>query len=250
MMNQIRPPLRGIRTLLALVLLFGGCSARQENLALLPADAMYTRAVEAMEEREFDDAIQLLEFFVIQYIGDPRAPDARMMLGDANMEQREYPTAANHYQRLVNDFPLHPLALEARFRTCEAYYRLSPRVPLDQEYTVAAMLHCESVAAYYPGTTEAEQAQAFVDDMEHKLAEKTYNTAMHYFRQNAYPSAVVYLEDVIEQYPDTSFAPLALSQLVETYTRIGYVEDAEETRQRLLREYPQSPEAQALARMN
>ncbi len=249
-MNQIRLPLSGIRALVALLLLVAGCGARQENLSLLPADEMFARAEVAMANRDFDDAIPLLEYFVLQYIGDPRAPDARMMLGEAHMERRDYTTAANHFQRMVNDFPLHARALEARFRTCEAYYRLSPRVPLDQEYTIAAMLHCESVAQYYPGTQEASDAQEYVDAMIHKLAEKTYNTAMHYFRRRAYDATVVYLNEVVDRFPQTSIAPVALSHLVETYEIIGYVEDAEETRQQLLRDYPQSPEAQGLARMN
>jgi outer membrane protein assembly factor BamD (BamD/ComL family) len=57
---------------------------------------------------------------------------------------------------------------------------------------------------------------------------------------------VVYFEEVVTEYPDTTIAPGALEQLVETYSRLGYVEDAEDARERLLREYPQSPEAQAM----
>ena len=139
---------------------------------------------------------------------------------------------------------IHPRALEARFQTCEAYYRLSPRPALDQEYTVSAMIHCQSIPEYYPGTEYAEQAQEYVVELRGKLAQKAYETGMFYFRRRAYDSAGVDFEDVVDQYADTPAAPAALGQLVETYTRIGYVEDAEEARERLLEEYPQSPEAQ------
>ncbi len=248
MMKRIRTRSSGLAALLALLLIaIVGCSARQENLSLLPPDDLFARAVAAMDRGDYDDAIPLFDYFVIQHVGDPRAPEARVLLGDSHMEERAYATAANHYQRLVNDFPFHELSLKARFRTCEAYYNLSPNPQLDQEYTVSAILHCESVAEYYPGTEEARAATAYVEELRNKLAEKLYDTGIHYARRGAYDAAVVYLEDVVQLYPGTPFAPLALSQLVETYMDIGYVEDAQEARERLLRDYPQSPQAQALA---
>jgi len=240
--TRIRPPV-----LLALLLLVvSGCGARQENLSLLPPDDLYARAVDAYEARRFERAIDMLELFVAQHLGDPRAPEARMMLGQAHVERREFATAATHFQRLATDFPTHPRALEARFLTCDAYYRLSPRPALDQQYTLSSLIHCESVAENYPGTEEGERARALVVEMTDRLAQKAYETGMFYFRRRAFDSAVVYFEEVVARYPQTSVAPAALGQLVETFERIGYVEDAEEARARLLREYPQSPQAQAL----
>jgi outer membrane protein assembly factor BamD len=233
--------------LVALVLLAaGGCGARQENLALLPPDDLYTRGATAFEVGDYEEAIRMLEYFTNQYLGDPRVPQARMMLGDASMARRQYATAATHYMRLVNDYPNHELNTQARFRTCEAYYRLSPKPPLDQEYTRSALAHCQSVVEYFPGTEEATQAAEYVTELRHKLAQKEYDTGNFYFRRRAFDSAVNSFQAVLDEFPETSFAPMALERMAEAYDRMGYVEDAEETRQRLLRDYPQSPQAQAL----
>jgi hypothetical protein len=51
---------------------------------------------------------------------------------------------------------------------------------------------------------------------------------------------------VLAEFPDTPSAPAALAQLIETYERIGYVEDAAAARDRLRQEYPESMEAQEL----
>lgn len=239
---RIRPP----ALLLALLLLFGACSSREQSPGTLSPDDLYTRATEAIEARRWEPAIILLEHFVTQHIGDPRAPDARMMLAEAHMARREYATAATHFQQFVLNFPANPRGIEARFRICEAYGLLSPRPALDQQFTVSALDHCESVATNYPGTPEGTRAREMVTELRYKLAEKTYNTAVQYFRRRAYDAAVVYFREVIANYPDTGFAPAALGQLIQTYDRIGYVEDAEDTREQLLRDYPDSAEAQSL----
>lgn len=240
------PRLNRVSILLAGLLLVSGCASREMNLASLEPDELYERGTAAYAGGDYDRAIRILDTFVARNLGDPRAPEARMLLGRAHLAQREFVSAATHFQRLVSDYPSSPLQQEARSAICDSYYRLSPGEALDQEYTHAAIDHCEAVVAYYPGTPDAETAAHHVADLRTKLARKAYETGVFYFRRRAYDAAVVYFTGVVQDYPDTSVAPAALQQLVETYTRIGYVEEATEARERLIREYPDSPEAQAV----
>jgi len=228
------------------LLLLGGCVRRPPNYAAMPADDLYARAAGAYEERNWGRAVQLLDIFVQQHLGDPRAPEARLMLGRAHMNRKEYLTGATHFQRLVNDYPTSPLQREARYGICDAYTRLSPRPALDQEYTQSAILHCESVSQIYPGTQEGTDAGARVTDLRTKLARKSFDTGMFYFKRRAYESAVVYFQEVVDLYPQTTLAPTALNQLIETYNIVGYVEEAQQAKDRLLKDYPDSPEARAL----
>lgn len=228
------------------LLLLAGCGSRQPRINQLGPDALYSGGIEAYEAGRYGRAIPLLERFAQEHLGDPRVPQARMTLGRAHLARREYVPAATEFQRLVTDFPSHPLAPEARFGICDAYTRLSPRPALDQEYTHAAIAHCESVASLYPGTPQAQQASGHVAELREKLARKVYENGLFYFRRRAYDAGVIYFQDVMEQFPSTSYAPAALLRLIESYDRIGYVEEAAEARERLLREYPQSLEAQGL----
>lgn len=236
---------RLLPALLGLVLL-SACGPRQARITQLGPSELYEQGMAAYEARRYTRAVELLERFVQQHLGDERVPEARLTLGRSYMARREYVTAASEFQRLVTDYPTHPSAPEARFGMCEAYFRLSPRPPLDQEYTLAAISHCESMASLYPNTEDGQRARQYVAESRYKLARKAYDNGMFYFRRRAYDAAVIYLTAVVEQYPDTTLAPAALLQLVETYTRIGYVEEAAEARERLLRDYPQSAEALGL----
>ncbi|CAN5830914.1 hypothetical protein BH23GEM7_BH23GEM7_03320 [soil metagenome] len=245
-MNRFSVRYRRFLLALAGLALLSGCGTRQPRLAQLGPDALYEQGMAAYEARRHARAIELLERFAQQHLGDERMPQARITLGRSYMARREYVTAASEFQRLVTDYPTHPLAPEARFGICESYVRLSPRPVLDQEYTLAAVTHCESVANLYPNTPQGEQARQYVAEGRSRLARKAYDNGMFYFRRRAFDAAVIYFTTVVEQYPDTTLAPAALLQLVETYTRIGYVEEATEARERLMREYPQSAEAQGL----
>jgi outer membrane protein assembly factor BamD len=246
MSNRYFPYIRNLFVLLLGIVLLGACGRRPTPPALLEPDVQYQRGVAAFEARQFARAIELLQPFVVQHIGDPRMPDALYTLGRAYVARREWVSAASEFQRLATEFPNHPRALPARLATCEAYVNLSPRPQLDQQYTYAALLHCEAVASGYPGTSEAEQARQHVAEMRHKLAQKEFETGMFYFRRRAFDASVIYFQRAVEEFPDTTVAPAALLRLHEAYSLIGYVEEAQETRERLLRDYPQSPEAQSL----
>jgi len=226
--------------------LLSGCATRHVPPAQMGADVQFQRGVEAFETGRHARAVEFLQPFVIQNVGDPRVPEALYTLARSHFARREWVSAASEFQRLANEFPTHQYALPSRLGTCEAYANLSPRPQLDQEYTVAALIHCEDLARNFPGTPQAETASAHVREMRHKLAQKEFETGMFYFRRGALDASVIYFQRALEEYPDTTFAPSALLRLHEVYTRIGYVEEAQEVRDRLLRDYPQSPEAQGL----
>ncbi|CAN5850532.1 outer membrane protein assembly factor BamD [soil metagenome] len=229
-------------TLLAL----SACGGRQQRPDQLAPDVLYQRGTEAFEAGRHARAIEFLQPFVLQHIGDPRMPDALYTLGSAFMQRREFISAASEFQRLAADFPSHPQAVPARLGTCEAYMQLSPQPQLDQEYTHAALAHCEALAISFPGAPEGEQASAHIAELRGRLAQKAYETGMFYFRRRAYDASMVYFQEAVNSFPDTTVAPAALLRLYEAYTQVGYVEDAQEARERLLREYPQSAEARGL----
>lgn len=231
---------------LILALALAGCATNRVNPAQLTADELYTRAMGFYEAGNMGRALPLMESFVQLHFGDPRSPDVRFELGEAYKRRRQWITAAAHYQRLVEDYPTSEHALAARFGSCESYYNLSPRPQLDQDYTYTAIAHCGALAENFPGTPEAEKAEEYRIELRDKLAEKVYMNARHYMRRRAYDAAVVYFRDVVSNFPQTRFAPMAIQSMVEAFEIMGYVEEAEAQRERLLSEYPDSPEAAEL----
>jgi outer membrane protein assembly factor BamD len=222
------------------------CAARPQSLAQLPPDQIMERAHGMLRERKWTEAIAAFEQFVIQYPTHPRVQEARFRLGEAYFGKKEFITAGNEFSRLANDYPAGPYADDARFKVCESYYRLSPKTQLDQQYTRGAYDHCQSLIAYFPNSEFVPRGRELMVELRNKLADKEFNTGEFYFKRGAYDSAIIYYESTVRDYADSAQAPRALARLVEVYKTLGYKEEEEATRQRLLKDYPTSPEARAL----
>jgi len=242
--NLQRPPAAWLAGVSCIALL--GCGSGAPNLGQMPADALYARGIERIEAGKWDEAIRSLEQFIFQYPTHEKYQEARFRLGSAYSGKNEHIMAAGEYSRLADDFPTSPWADDARFEVCREYTALSPIVMRDQQYTVAAIQHCESLLAYYPDSEFSPQARAIITALSDKLAEKLYRGGEFYFSGKAYDSAINVYEHLLTTFPASAWAPRALLRLYESYVSIGYAEEASQTRERLLREYPDSDEARQL----
>jgi outer membrane protein assembly factor BamD len=233
--------------LLLAAAVLSACGARESPLAQLAPEDLWTQGIEHYNARRWNDAIRYFDRFVLVGGADPRVHQARFYAAEAHFHRREYITAATRFTEVAGDLGRTELAAQARFMACRAYNELSPRPQLDQEYTRAAIDHCQALIDYFPDSEYVEPATEIVDRMWHRLAAKTFQGGDWYQRRRAYDSALIYYEDVVRLYPRTSYAPRALRRMMEIYDALDYDEELEETRARLLRLYPDSPEARALA---
>ena len=235
-------PLAGLVMVVA-----AGCGSKAPPMSALQPEELWARGVAEYNQEDWGDAIRYFDRFILVGGTDPRVNQARYYVGEAHFRNGEYVTAAAEFARLASDLGRADLADDARFMACRAYEELSPDPQLDQEYTRAAIDHCSSLIEYFSDTEYADRARQIVDRMWSKLGEKGYETGDWYFRRRAYDSALIYFEDVVTQYPATEWAPKSLLKMVRIYETLEYEEELDETRQRLLRDYPDSEEARRVA---
>jgi outer membrane protein assembly factor BamD len=225
-----------------------GCASSGPELAKLTPEELFTLGLDKLEEKEWRDAIEAFERFTFEFPTDPRYQEARFNLSRAHFGAEEYITAATEYARLAIDFPAGPWADESRFGVCESYYELSPPVELDQEYTVAALEHCQALVSYHPDSPFVSRAQEMMGELREKLATKVFNAGAYYQRRGALDSAIKYFQNTVEAYPASASAPRALLRLVQIYELLQYGDEADAAKQRLLKDYPASAEAQGLGK--
>ncbi|UCF21390.1 MAG: outer membrane protein assembly factor BamD [Gemmatimonadota bacterium] len=238
------------RSMVLLALLLGALGCPKELPQDLPPEELYRIGRENFDRGRWNRAIEAFQRFIFQDPGNVKADSALYLTAESYFNQKQYLTAASEFLRLAQNRPAGPLADDSRYRACESYVKLSPRPELDQEYTDEAIDQCRSVVLLYPGSPFAEQAAERSRELTDKLARKTFLNARYYYKRKAYDSAIVYLEHLLKTYRGASVEPEALLMLYETYMKLGYVQEADETRARLLGEYGETPQAKELEKVS
>lgn len=209
----------------------------------LPPDELYRLGRTNFEDGHYAQAIEALERLLFQDPSHSKADSAQLLVAESHFKQGQYVSAASEFLRLAQNRPAGPLADDARYQACLSYVELSPRPELDQKYTHEAIDQCRSVVLLYPRSPFASEAQKRIDELTDKLARKEYLTADYYYQRRAYDSAIIYLEHLLDAYKGSDVEPQAMLKLYESYRKVGYAQEAQDIRRRLLAEYPDSPEA-------
>lgn len=222
--------------------LLGACGGSNPYQGMEP-EQLYMLGQQKYEEGDWTDAIRALDRLLISFGTHERVSDARLLLAHAYYAKGDYLTARSEYQRFLDRFPGHGNAPVAALGICRSLGALSPVPQRDQSYTNEAIAICRNVVVDYGGTEEGQEAAALANAMRLKLAEKEYLNADFYFRRELWDSAIKYFEFVVQSYPETEWAPRALLGIYRSNMAIGYEDLADEARDRLLADYPDSPAA-------
>ena len=244
MLSSLRS--RGIAHGLLLAGLLGTACSTAPPYAGWTPEQLYEHGRLAFHEGDWREARRALERLVLNFPAFDHAVEARHYLARALFEDGEYLSAVAEFTRIVQVYPDDVRAGRAWMGLCRAYAAMSPHPQRDQQYTIQARNTCQQVAGDFQGKPIGDSAVAMARRMQNKLGEKAFGVGQFYFQRKIYESAEHVFRQLLEDYPDTEAAPRALARLIDIYGDWGWNDQKEETRVRLLRTYPQSPEARAL----
>jgi outer membrane protein assembly factor BamD len=212
----------------------------------MEGDELFALAARAFDDEDWDEAAQAFERLIFTAPTYERLVEARMYLARAYYNKGEYITSVSEFTRIVDRHPGHEFAPEASLGICQSYVAQSPHVQRDQTITAQAWSACQNTAIDFGGTEVAARAEELRDQMEDKLARNIYEVGDFYFRRNLVPSGIIYFQDVLERYPRNKWSANALLRLYQSYTALEWDTEAEEAKERLLREFPDSEAAREI----
>jgi outer membrane protein assembly factor BamD len=231
---------RGSMVLLAAVaLMLSGCSSG-ESTKTLTVEERFAHAKELFDRGSYLDASNEFTVITLQYQGSTSAADAQYYLGECRLQREEYLLAAFEYMVVKRNYPASPRVPDALYKLAFAYYKLSPKSSLDQQYTKRALDEFQSFVEYYPSHPMAVDAEARIKELNTRMAKKTYETARLYSIMEYYRAALFYYDDVIEKYHDTEYAPLAYLDKVDLLISRNRYKDASVEVNRFLERFPDS----------
>jgi outer membrane protein assembly factor BamD len=192
-----------------LLLLLTGCSSGVDTTNMTGQNRL-AYAIKLYNDEDYLEAINELQAILLQYPGSSISDDAQFYLAQTRFARSEYIMAAFEYSKLIKNMPASEFVPKSQFMLAECYYQLSPNYNLDQKYTKKAIQEFQAFIDFFPSNEKVPEAEKKIDELNNKLAEKTFSIARIYEKMDYMKAALIYYDDVIETYHDTQYAPMAM----------------------------------------
>lgn len=200
------------------VLLLGtaGCSGYQKLLQSNDVEKKYQAALKYYEEEDFFRAAELLDQVAPLLTGSDKAETAQFYQAMAHFEQREYILSETYFRNFYTTYPRSPLAAQAMFMAVKSSYNQSPGYEQDQTPTLVALEGIDEFLLRYPESEYAAEANQMRDELTAKLDKKAFDNAKLYHQIRYYKSAVVALENFLQEHPASPYSEEASFLKVES----------------------------------
>jgi outer membrane protein assembly factor BamD len=185
-----------LRLLLVLALLVAaGCSAVHRPLApATPADQLRIARLR-YDNRDYLEAISLLQQFIQFNAQSPDLDEAHFLLGMSYVQRKEWPLSTGEFIIVTSDFPDSPRLPDAHYWLGVSYWRQARPAPYDQEFTRRALSQWQRFLNLYPDHPRAAEARQAYQDGRSRLAEKSVKNGRLYVTLKLWGPALVYFDD-------------------------------------------------------
>lgn len=228
-----------------LAALIVGCSSSMDTTKFTPEEH-FNYAMKLYNGGDYEPALQEFQNFVLQYSGSAFNDDAQYYLAMTYVQRKQYLLAAYEFSKLIKNISASPFVPDAQFMLAECYYKLSPPYQLDQAYTKKAIEEFQAFIDFFPSNKKVEEADRKIKEMNEKLAEKEYQSAVIYEKMQYENAAMKYYAMVVDTYHDTQYAPMALYNKIKIEVKKKLNNDALADISLFLNRYPNDTNAKEL----
>ena len=184
--------------------LVAGCGSYSRLLKTNDHDRMYRAALEFAEEGRFQRTLELMTRVRMQYLNHPRADTVMFYTGLAHFRLGDFESSGMVFDEFRQTHTRSPFLQEAEFLYAMGFYHSSPDPQRDQTATHRALAAIAEYLSRYPDTLRREQLEENVVTLTQKLHDKVFLNARTYYRIGRYRSAIVALQNALDEYPQTN----------------------------------------------
>jgi len=225
--------------LLAIAFATSGCgnSVLKKNLT---AEERFDVALKMFRKGDYFNARTQFKIITLNHPGSSVVDKAQFYLAECHFGLKEYLLAAEEYRKVIRLYPRSDLVDDAQFKVALSYYKLSPKAPLDQDYTMKAIQEFQRFLEDYPESDLVPEAEKKLKELRTKLAKKDYDAATIYRKMAYYESALIYYDSVLQSYYDTKYADDALYWKGVMHRELRQYKEARSAFEMFLKKYPNS----------
>ena len=134
-------------------------------------------------------------------------------LGNYHFRKGNFPEAINTFDRLVQNYPESQYGPAAELKAAEASFKLCRKQKNNEDLLLNTSGRLAAFLARYPADKDREKAQRLYGQTRELLAGKVMEVAQFYEKNKNQQAAKVYLEKVVNEYPETAVAEKAKEKL-------------------------------------
>jgi outer membrane protein assembly factor BamD len=226
----------------ALVLLFGlvaiSCAGKKPPV-LLSAQDGFTEARDFYNAGKWDQARLAFERVVFNHPGSSLVDSAQFLMGMCYFNLEDPILAAAEFRRVRTQYPTSPLVDDADIMRCQSLLLSSPaHTGLDQEQTRDAVNELKIFKDNHPFSEYVPTADSLLELAYGRLSNKDLKTGVLYQKLGRYDAARIYLQELIDRYPESPLVPEALYYLGEGQRRQDSLTSAIEYYEKLIYTFP------------
>ncbi|HEX3078830.1 MAG TPA: outer membrane protein assembly factor BamD [Puia sp.] len=195
---------------------FSACSEYQSVLKSDDFNLKLQKAKEYYNAGQYYKALPLFDELIDFYKGSKEMEDIQYYYAYTHFHMNEYLLAAYYFKSFASTYPSNPNAEECLFMDAKCYYLLSPDIELEQSYSDKAVNELQLFVNEYPSSKFVADANQMIDDMRRKMELKAFTSAELYYKMGKYNAASVAFKNMIRQYPDSPNAERALFMVVKS----------------------------------
>ena len=187
---------------------------------------LYNAGLKLLQIKKFDKAIERFTELEIQYPYSDWSARGQMLIGFSHYSNREYDEAILSLSKFTELNPDHPLVPYAIFLKGYSYYERIPNIELDQEYSAKALEEFLELTNRYPNSKYKKKSFEIIKILRNHLSSKELLIGKFYQSKGNYLAAIKRYKQILKKYKRSIHTPESLFRLIESYTSLGLVKQA------------------------
>ena len=225
---------RFLNFLIILFFLYSCSSNQDEKISIISDGELESQMIDAykegMRELEKGDVIYASKKFneaELLYPQSEWASKSILMAAYAFYSQNYYERSILELERFISKYPKHKNSDYAHFLLALNYYENIVDEKKDLEPLLLSKDKFEYIINNFPETDFAQDSKYKLGLIQAVLASKEMHIGKYYLKRKKWVAAINRFKTVISDYETTVYVEEALHRLVETYYKIGLVDEAE-----------------------
>ncbi len=157
------------------------------------------------ERGDYEKAAFLFEELLGYYRSNTRYQDVLYHLAYCRYNQRRYLESSEFFDQFTKRFPNVERTEECSFLLAVSFYKQALPHYLDQTPTLKAMDQLQYFLVSYPYSENKEQCEEYMTDLRERLAKKSLERAILYYKTGDYRAAVTSFKVFLQEFPDSRY---------------------------------------------